>query len=134
MSTQTLDSPQACERIVRDFIESWPQRDPARLTRHFAPDAVYHNVPVAPIKGVDAIRQTFASFLAAFPSVRFEVISLATAPGLVIVERVDHFTPAGGSTFSLPVTGVFVVAGGKIVRFSDYFDLADWERKSGIRL
>ena len=32
------------------------------------------------------------------------------------------------------MTGVFVVENGKITRFSDYFDLADFERQSGFKL
>lgn len=130
----TLDSPQACERIVRDFLESWNQPQLDRITRHFAPAAVYHNVPVQPIRGIEGIRKIFQSFLDTFTEARLQVISLAAAPGLVIAERVDHFTMRDGRKIALPVTGVFVIENGMIVRFSDYFDLGDWERQSGIKL
>lgn len=127
-------SPQACEKVVREFLDSWEGRDLATIMRNFAPNAVYHNVPVAPIRGLDGLRTIFQTFLDLFPAAKLEVITLATAPNLVIAERVDHFTLHDGRKIKLPVTGVFVLENGLIQRFSDYFDLGDWERQSGIRL
>ena len=60
--------------------------------------------------------------------------TLAAEPGLVIAERVDYFTMNDGRKIVLPVTGVFVLRDGRITRFSDYFNLADFERQSGIKL
>ena len=127
-------SPQACERVVREFLDAWMSRDLEVIARNFAPTAVYHNVPVAPIRGIDGVRKIFQTFLDLFPDARLEIISLASAPNLVIAERVDHFTLHDGRKIKLPVTGVFVLENGLIQRFSDYFDLGDWERQSGIRL
>ncbi|HKY92713.1 MAG TPA: nuclear transport factor 2 family protein [Nevskiaceae bacterium] len=127
-------SPQACERVVREFLDAWMGRDLEVIARNFAPNAVYHNVPVAPIRGIEGVRKIFQTFLDLFPDARLEIISLASAPNLVIAERVDHFTLHDGRKIKLPVTGVFVLENGLIQRFSDYFDLGDWERQSGIRL
>ena len=55
-------------------------------------------------------------------------MTLNASPGLVLAERVDYFTMNDGRKIVLPVTGVFVVRNGRITRFSDYFDLADFER------
>lgn len=133
MSAST-DTPAACERLVRDFLGAWPGRDLDRICAAFAADAVYHNVPVAPIQGLPAIRQIFQAFLDTFSSASLDVVTLATGPGLVIAERVDRFGLPDGRRVELPVTGVFVVRNGRIVRFSDYFDLADFERQSGLKL
>lgn len=130
----TSDSAADCERLVRDFLEAWRGREIAVLMAPFDEDSVYHNVPVAPIKGLAGIRQIFEGFLEAFEDARLEVVTLAAAPGLVIAERVDYFLMRTGTRIELPVTGVFVVQGGKIRRFSDYFDLADFERQSGLKL
>lgn len=130
----TPDTAVDCERLVRDFLEAWRGRDIAALMAPFAEDSVYHNVPVAPIKGLAGIRQIFEGFLEAFEDARLKVVTLAAAPGLVIAERVDYFLMRTGTRIELPVTGVFVVQGGKIRRFSDYFDLADFERQSGLKL
>ena len=52
----------------------------------------------------------------------------------VLAERVDYFTMNDGRKVVLPVNGVFEVRDGKITRFSDYFDLADFEKQSGFKL
>lgn len=129
-----LDPQDACERRVRDFLGAWTGRDIDALCGYFAADAVYHNVPVAPIAGIAGIRQIFVAFLDAFEAASLDVISLAAAPGLVIAERIDRFTMRNGTRVVLPVTGVFELRGGRITRFSDYFDLADFERQSGLKL
>lgn len=129
-----LDSPQTCERIVREFLDSWHGTSLDAIVKHFSEDAVYHNVPVAPIKGKAGIRQIFQGFLDAFEQSSLDIVTLATAPGLVIAERVDRFLMRNGRKIALPVTGVFEIRNGLIVRFSDYFDLGDFERQSGIKL
>jgi len=91
-------------------------------------------VPVKPIEGIAGIRAIFQAFLDAFAEAKLDVVTLAAEPGLVLAERVDYFTMNDGTRVVLPVTGVFVVKDGKITRFSDYFDLADFERQSGIKL
>ncbi|WP_273454885.1 limonene-1,2-epoxide hydrolase family protein [Nevskia ramosa] len=128
------DTKQASEKLVRHFLGAWTGRNIETLCACFANDAVYHNVPVAPIKGIAGIRQIFVAFLDAFEMANLEVITLAAEPGLVIAERIDHFLMRNGTRITLPVTGVFEVSGGRIVRFSDYFDLADFERQSGMKL
>lgn len=122
------------ETIVRDFLGAWPRRDLEELMSFFAPDAVYHNVPVAPCVGAAAIRETFAGFLATMPGIALDVVELVANGALVMAERVDRFVMPNGHRFDLPVTGVFEVQDGKIVAFRDYFDLATFERGSGLKL
>ena len=122
------------ERIVRDFCGAWPRRDLDELMRPFAPDAVYHNVPVAPVRGAAAIRETFAGFLAGMPGIVLEVVNLAASGDLVFTERVDRFVMPNGHRFDLPVNGVFEVRNGQIVSFRDYFDLGTFEKGSGLKL
>ncbi len=129
-----IDTKESSEDLVRGFLGAWPGRDIERLCSPFAADAVYHNVPVAPIVGIAGIRAIFTGFLAAFADAELRILNLAAAPGLVLAERVDYFTMNDGRRIVLPVTGVFVVRGGRITRFSDYFDLADFERQSGLAL
>lgn len=128
------DSAQATETLVRGFLDAWTTRDLDTICSAFADDAVYHNVPVDPIVGIPAIRGIFQAFLDAFTEAKLDIVALAAAPGLALVERVDHFTLNDGGKVELPVTGVFVTENGKITRFSDYFDLADFERQSGFKL
>ncbi|MGZ5392383.1 MAG: limonene-1,2-epoxide hydrolase family protein [Mycobacterium sp.] len=128
------DTKQAGERLVRDFLGSWEGRDLETICGAFADDAVYHNVPVKPIEGIAGIRAIFQAFLDAFSEAKLDIVTLAAEPGLVLAERVDYFTMNDGSRVVLPVSGVFVVKNDEITRFSDYFDLADFERQSGFKL
>ena len=128
------DTKHDSEKLVRDFLGSWEDQDLEVICDCFADDAVYHNVPVAPINGIAGIRAIFAAFLEAFAESKLEIVTLAAEPGLVLVERIDYFTMNDGREVVLPVNGVFEVRDGKIVRFSDYFDLADFERQSGFTL
>ena len=48
--------------------------------------------------------------------------------GVVLAERVDSFA-FGDKRISLPVMGTFELAGGKIAKWRDYFDLAEFERQ-----
>ncbi len=128
------DTKEASEKLVRDFLGAWQGRNIDTLCSAFADNAVYHNVPVKPIEGMAGIRGIFQAFLDAFTEAELRIITLAAEPGLVLAERVDYFTMNDGRRIVLPVTGVFVVKKGKIVRFSDYFDLADFERQSGLKL
>ena len=109
-------------------------RDIDHIMSFFAENAVYHNVPVAPIAGLDGIRQIFQAFLDAFPEAALDIVNVAGGPGLVFAERIDRFTTNDGRKVILPVNGVFVLEAGKITRFSDYFDLASFESQSGLEL
>ena len=128
------DTKQASEKLVRDFLGSWEGRDLETICGAFADDATYHNTPVAPIEGIAGIRAIFQAFLDAFAEAKLDIVTLAAEPGLVLAERVDYFTMNDGTKVVLPVTGVFVVRNGEIARFTDYFDLADFERQSGFKL
>ncbi|MEE6138178.1 limonene-1,2-epoxide hydrolase family protein [Mycobacterium sp. 050128] len=128
------DTKEASEKLVRDFLGSWQGRSLDSICAGFADDAVYHNVPVDPIEGIDGVRAVFQAFLDAFSDAKLDILSLAAEPGLVLAERIDYFTMNDGRKVILPVTGVFEVKNGKIARFSDYFDLADFERQSGMKL
>lgn len=128
------DTKEASAKVVRDFLGSWEGRSLDTICGAFADDAVYHNVPVRPIEGITDIRAIFQGFLDAFAYAKLDIVKLAAEPGLVLAERVDYFTMHDGRKVVLPVTGVFEVENGKITRFSDYFDLADFEQQSGLKL
>jgi limonene-1,2-epoxide hydrolase len=128
------DTKEASAQLVRNFLGSWQGRNLETICSAFADDAVYHNVPVEPIEGIVGIRAIFQGFLDAFSDAKLDVLTLAAEPGLVLAERIDYFTMNDGRKVTLPVTGVFEVKNGKITRFSDYFDLGDFERQSGLKL
>lgn len=110
------------EEIIRRFCAAFARRDVDELCSFFTPDAVYHNIPMAPAEGIDAIRGALELFVPSSPYVEFEVIHLASNDSVVFTERVDRME-FGGKAVELPVTGVFEVESGRIKAWRDYFDM-----------
>jgi limonene-1,2-epoxide hydrolase len=121
------------ERVVLDFLAAWPRGDIEELMSFFAPDAVYHNIPVPPVRGAVAIREAFLAFARLMESIEIENLHVAAAGDVVFTERIDRFRSAT-VTLDLPVAGVFEVRGGRIVAHRDYFDYQTWLRATGIPL
>ena len=120
----------ANERLVREFCAAWSRRNLDEILGYFAPDAVYHNMPLEPLRGLAAIRGTIEMFMTPAESVEFELLGVASAADLVFTERVDHFVIMGRKV-SLPVAGVFAIRDGKIAAWRDYFDLQSWLKQTG---
>ncbi len=114
--------------IVRDFCDAWATGDLDALMTYFASDAVYHNIPVDPVVGTEAIRATIAGFTTGVESVEFRVLHLAASDDVVLTERVDVFKFPKG-TIELPVSGTFEITDGKIVAWRDYFDMQQFMSK-----
>ena len=116
-------------QLVEDFIAAWNARDVEKIMEHFAPDCVYHNIPMAPMEGADAIRNFITGFVSMASEIDWIVHHIAAgADGSVLTERTDRFL-LGESWLELPVMGTFDIADGKIKGWRDYFDLADFERQ-----
>jgi limonene-1,2-epoxide hydrolase len=111
------------EQVVREFCDAWSESDLERIMGFFADDAVYHNIPMEPVVGTDAIRTFIEGFTAMVERIEFEIRHLAVNGDVVLTERVDTFVRSEGSV-GLPVMGTFDLADGKITAWRDYFDLA----------
>jgi limonene-1,2-epoxide hydrolase len=118
------------ETLVLEFCAAWSRRNIDELLGYFADDAVYHNMPLAPVSGKDGIREILNLFIPPAGVIEFEIRNVASRGPIVFTERVDRFTVAG-RTVTLPVAGVFEIQDGKIAVWRDYFDLATWQRESG---
>lgn len=118
------------EQIVRDFCNAVPRRDVKALVAFFTPDAVYHNIPIAPVVGHEAIEAVLRQFLDPSSEAEFEIIALAAVDGKVLTERIDRFV-LNGKKIELPVMGAFeVTADGKISAWRDYFDMATFTKQA----
>lgn len=89
-----------------------------------APDVVYHNIPMEPVVGRQAVRAVFAQI--PMTGMEWIVHHQAERDGVVLNERTDRFRLADGREVALRVMGAFEVAGGRITRWRDYFDLGQW--------
>jgi len=112
--------------LVRRFCAAWTANArTADLAAFFTDDAVYHNIPMAPVTGREAIANNIATFIRpgapGIEAIDFRVINIAANGPVVMTERVDVFT-IPGKTFELPVMGTFEIRDGKIHAWRDYLD------------
>jgi limonene-1,2-epoxide hydrolase len=109
--------------VVTRFCAAWSAGDLDAIMAFFTDDAVYHNIPIAPVTGRDMIRTTIQGFIGGVDKVEFRVLNIAASGNVVMTERVDaFFGPA--KTIEIPVMGTFEVTGdGKIAAWRDYFDM-----------
>lgn len=109
--------------VVTNFCEAWGSSDLDTIIGFFTPDAEYHNIPMDPVNGTDAIRALIAGFTAGVDKIEFRVKHQAANGNIVMNERIDAFITSE-RTIELPVMGVFEVTDdGKIAAWRDYFDL-----------
>ena len=108
--------------IVQEFCDTWATGDLDAIVAFFTDDATYHNIPVAPVNGKDAIRATIAGFTTGVKQVEFKVLHIAAAGDVVLTERVDVFD-FGAAKIELPVSGTFELRDGKISAWRDYSDM-----------
>jgi limonene-1,2-epoxide hydrolase len=118
------------ESVVRDFCAAFSRRDIQEILGFFAEDAVYHNIPIAPVEGRAAIEAVLKQFVGpATTSAEFEVRNLAVAGRVVLTERVDRFS-IDGKDVALPVMGSFEVdEDGRIRAWRDYFDMNQFSKQ-----
>jgi limonene-1,2-epoxide hydrolase len=118
--------------IITAFMRAWEAKDIDLIMSFFAPGAVYHNIPMAPLKGHDEIRKFIAPFAGAADDVVFEVLHQAESPsGAVLNERIDRFTMKNGQKIAAEVMGVFELKDGKITGWRDYFDMKAMQAQTG---
>jgi limonene-1,2-epoxide hydrolase len=119
------------EDVVRQFCSAVARADVHELAAFFTDDAVYHNIPIAPVSGRAAIEATLAQFISPGARVEFELKGLAVRGALVLTERVDRFE-MGGKKVELAVMGAFeVTPDGKISAWRDYFDMHQFTAQLG---
>jgi limonene-1,2-epoxide hydrolase len=109
--------------VIRRFCAAWGTEDLDVIIGFFTDDAVYHNIPLAPVVGPAQIKATIEGFSGGVESIEFRLDAIAADGGTVLTERLDVFTFANGR-IDLPVMGTFEVRDGKIAAWRDYFDMA----------
>ena len=110
------------EEIVDRFLATWDTWDVAEMIGFFADDAVWHNMPMEPATGIEAIRDLLVEFGRTMHGLRVEVHRQLSAGSVVMNERTDHFE-LRGHAMSLPICGVFEIEEGRIRGWRDYFDM-----------
>src|SRR5258708_134653 len=121
--------------VVRRLCAAWADNiGAADLAAFFTNDAVYHNIPLAPVTGKEAIANNIAKFIRpgapGIESIQFRVINIAANGPVVMTERADVFKLPTKSS-DLPVMGTFEVSEGKIKAWRDYFDMNQFTSRMG---
>ena len=111
--------------VVRAFCAAWERGDVDAIVEYFTDDAVYHNIPVDPVEGRDAIRSMISMFTTGVNRIEFRVRNIVADGNVVLTERVDVFE-LPQKTIELPVMGTFEVRNGKVAAWRDYFDLQQY--------
>ena len=119
-----LGVPRSADDLVTEFCKLWATPDLEQLAGYFTEDAVYHNIPIEPVQGRDAIKEFIAGFVAAFDGIDFGVHRQVSDGNLVMNERTDVMRRKDGGEIPLPVMGVFEIENDRIKAWRDYFDLA----------
>ena len=113
------------EQIIREFIAAWSRLDADELVSFFTDDGIYHNMPIDPVQGTEALRGFITAFLGNWSQTDWEILTIISAGDTVIAERMDR-TVADGKPVDLPCVGVFEMRDGKISVWRDYFDMATY--------
>lgn len=113
------------ERLVREFCQAWADADTDRVVASFTDDGVYHNIPVDPLVGHEAIRAMVDGFTVGMglKVVEFRIDHMLSDGPVVVTERVDIFERADGQRVELPVLGIFEFEGSLISKWREYFDM-----------
>jgi len=121
--------------IVTAFCAAWDGPKLERVLAMLSPDIVYHNMPLAPIVGIDAV-EVYLGQIGPFDACSWELRHIAGCGDQVLTERIDRMTVAGKGV-TLPVMGIFELQNGMIRAWRDYFDLAlyraQWPALSPVR-
>jgi limonene-1,2-epoxide hydrolase len=111
------------QQIVLDFIQAVNKHDINRALTYLDTECFYHNIPIKPVTGTEAIKRVLAPMLDVASKVDWNVHNIAeTVTGNVLTERTDRFL-IKGIWVEVPVMGTFEIHDGKITAWRDYFDV-----------
>jgi limonene-1,2-epoxide hydrolase len=136
----TASSPDTAHDImIRDFLAAWEGGDSDRVASYFTDDAVYHNIPMKPVVGKTAIRESiheFCSQSTSRPAMRIEIHrQLVSGEDTVVAQWTcqgtntgpltmpdDKKLPATGRSLELAIVPICEVIDGKVAGEHEYFD------------
>ena len=107
---------------VHAFLAAAEKRDYDASLPLLAEDVEYQNMPLPPVHGREAVRETLEALLSMCTGLEVVTHRELVSGDTVMNERTDRFM-LKGEWVDLPVAGVFVVRDGQIALWRDYFDL-----------
>jgi hypothetical protein len=131
--TTTATTPQM-ETLIADYTAAWGARDAELIASYHAEDGIFHlHSSAEPVRGREAIRETFAGLLTVFPDLTFVEQELISGEWGWVVRWSMSGTlaepyPAGskvaepGSSFEIDALDMITVAGGELTAKHTYLD------------
>jgi steroid delta-isomerase-like uncharacterized protein len=122
------------EALIADYVAAWEARDADQIAPYHADDGIFHLHSAAePVRGREAIRQTFAGLFEVFPDLTFVEEELISGDwGWVVRWKMSGTLaqpyPAGskvaepGSRFEIDAIDMITVADGKLTAKHTYVD------------
>ena len=115
------------EIVVEAFVKAFNEKNLEAIMAFFEEDAIYHNIPVDPVRGAEAIKATLSGFLDMSTEIDWVVHQLAeNSEGCVLTERTDRFL-IGEKWIEIKVMGTFEIHDGRIRAWRDYFDMNQFQ-------
>jgi limonene-1,2-epoxide hydrolase len=122
LGAQSMDA----QTRVTALMQAFDNKNIDGIAACFAPNAIYHNIPMEAVHGVEAIRASLVPFIGMASEIKFEVLHSAANGNVVMNERVDRFK-IGEKWLAIKVMGVFEVGANGITAWRDYFDLGQFQ-------
>ncbi len=117
--------------LVAAFCRAWSGPDIERVLAMLSDDILYHNIPLPPLHGKDAV-SAYLRAAGPFDECRWDVLHIAATGDHVLTERIDRMV-VSGQEIILPVMGAFRVRDYHICEWRDYFDLASYRSQWPVR-
>jgi limonene-1,2-epoxide hydrolase len=128
--------PDTPEQIVRTFYEAWDIVGfEAAFRNWFHPEGVWQNNGDPPRVGIDEIMDGVRAYLTMFqrPYATVEVVHLVADGDVVLTERIEHcVNRETNDVYTGHHMASFVLRGGKIARWTDYFDPSDYRNGNAL--
>jgi steroid delta-isomerase-like uncharacterized protein len=123
--------------VTQAWVAAWNSHDPNAVAALFTADALYEDVPTGAVShGTAEIRAFAQFFFTAVPDLKVEPVNSDLKGGHGTIEWVFSGTDKGiyktGKPFAVRGVTVLDVAGEKIARNVDYWDLATLMRQVGL--
>lgn len=117
-------------QTIEAFIAAWDEYDLEKIYSFMADDIEWTDVPLSTVNGIAQVRAKMDMF----PGVEacgFDTHHITASGNVVMTERTDWFQMKGRRR-TIRVMGVFELnEAGKIAKWRDYFDSAEFVREFG---
>ncbi len=110
------------ERIAREFVDGWSQKDVDKILAHVADDVVYMvHEKGRTLQGKEEVRNVLTNFMKLWDKIEFNILKLQVMGPLVIHERTEDYAGKGDQPdWHFWVAALLVIRDGKIEIWRDY--------------